>query len=74
VRLGIAHETTVDLAISGSRTWQLARVLGFADDRRVSVVTIADLFIARRRISPIDSFHPNADAYERIARRVAEAM
>jgi len=163
--LGIAHEATIDLAISGSRTWQLARVLAqtrsreliakadavvlsiggndlygdsrarllsliaprlmmdlaveriasivrtveresqarivllgvydpyrnprldeyvnvwsaklfdrFADDRRVSVITIADLFVARRRISPIDGFHPNADAYQRIARRVAEAM
>lgn len=160
-QLGIAHGTPVDLAISGSRTWQLARVLTrervrdadaivisiggndlygdsrarllsavaprlmidlvaervasivhtieresgarvillgvydpyrnpkldeyvslwsakllerFAGDRRVSVITIADLFIARRRISPIDGFHPNADAYERIARRVAEAL
>jgi lysophospholipase L1-like esterase len=164
-RLGIAHEAPIDLAISGSRTWQLARVLArprsralvakadavvlsiggndlygdsrarlfsliaprlmmdvaveriasivrtlereseakivllgvydpyrdpwldeyvsvwsaklferFADDRRVSVITIADLFIARRRISPIDGFHPNGDAYERIARRVAEAL
>jgi lysophospholipase L1-like esterase len=164
-RLGIAHEPTVDLAISGSRTRQLARVITqpgaralmakadavvvsiggndlygdsrarllsliaprlmmdvaveriasivrtiergsrsrivllgvydpyrnprldeyvslwsakllerFADDRRVSVITIADLFVARPRISPIDRFHPNADAYERIARRVAEAM
>ena len=26
-QLGIAHGTPVDLAISGSRTWQLARVL-----------------------------------------------
>jgi len=162
-RLGIAHQATVDLAISGSRTRQLARVLArsravvakadavvlsiggndlygdsrarllsliapevmmdlaveriasivrtveresqarivllgvydpyrnprldeyvslwsakllqrFADDRRVSVVTIADLCVGRRRISPLDGFHPNADAYERIARRVAEAM
>jgi len=97
-RLGIAHQATIDLAISGSRTWQLARALAqtrsralvakadaivlsiggndlYGDSRaRVSVITIADLFVARRRISPIDGFHPNADAYERIARRVAEAM
>jgi lysophospholipase L1-like esterase len=46
----------------------------FAADRRVEVITIADLFIARQRISPIDGFHPSADAYDRIARRVAEAL
>jgi lysophospholipase L1-like esterase len=54
--------------------WSAKLLERFADDRRVSVITIADLFVARRRISPIDGFHPNADAYERIARRVAEAM
>jgi lysophospholipase L1-like esterase len=159
--LGVAHETPLDLAISGSRTWQLARVLTrerirdadaiiisiggndlygdsrarllsliaprlmmdivadrvtsivhtierdsharivllgvydpyrnprldefvslwsaklfqrFAVDHRVTVITIADLFVATRRISPIDGFHPNADAYARIAMRVAEAF
>lgn len=54
--------------------WSAKLLERFADDRRVSVITIADLFVARRRISPIDGFHPNADAYDRIARRVAEAM
>ena len=54
--------------------WSAKLYERFADDRRVGVITIADLFIARRRISPIDGFHPNADAYERIARRVAEAL
>jgi lysophospholipase L1-like esterase len=58
--------------------WSAKLLERFADDRRVSVITIADLFAnydrARRRISPIDGFHPNADAYDRIARRVAEAL
>jgi len=54
--------------------WSAKLYERFADDRRVQVITIADLFMTRRRISPIDRFHPNADAYERIARRVAEAL
>ena len=54
--------------------WSAKLLQRLAGDRRVTVITIADLFTARRRISPIDGFHPNADAYERIARRVAEAM
>jgi lysophospholipase L1-like esterase len=54
--------------------WSAKLYERFANDRRVQVITIADLFVARRRISPIDGFHPNADAYERIARRVAEAL
>jgi lysophospholipase L1-like esterase len=54
--------------------WSAKLLERFADDRRVSVITIADLFVTRPRISPIDGFHPNADAYDRIARRVAEGM
>jgi lysophospholipase L1-like esterase len=44
----------------------------FADDARVSIVSIADLFRRADRLSPIDHFHPSADAYTRIARRIAD--
>jgi lysophospholipase L1-like esterase len=54
--------------------WSAKLFERFADDPRVTVLTIADLFVPSRRISPIDHFHPSADAYERIARRVAEAL
>jgi lysophospholipase L1-like esterase len=46
----------------------------FARDPRVTVVTIADLFSARSRLSPVDHFHPGGMAYEAIARRVVEAL
>jgi lysophospholipase L1-like esterase len=41
--LGIAHEATIDLAISGSRTWQLARVL--AQTRSRALVAKADAIV-----------------------------
>jgi len=46
----------------------------FHDDNRVQVITIADLFVAKNRLSRIDHFHPGAEANAAIARRIAEAL
>jgi lysophospholipase L1-like esterase len=54
--------------------WSAKLFARFAADRRVQVITIADLFTHTRRLSPTDGFHPNAAAYEAIARRLAEAF
>lgn len=53
--------------------WNAALVERLADDPRITVVQTADLFIEIDRLSA-DRFHPNEDAYERIARRIADSM
>ena len=50
--------------------WNGSLMERFADDRRVTVLPIAEFF----RASPLDHFHPNAVTYATIARRVAEAL
>lgn len=52
--------------------WQSKLFARFADDRRVTVLAIADLFARRNRLSPIDHFHPSGEGYALIARRIAE--
>lgn len=54
--------------------WNGALMERFADDRRVTVLPIAELFAASDRRSSLDHFHPNAAGYAAIARRVAEAL
>lgn len=52
--------------------WNSALVDRFGDDPRITVVQTADLFVGVDRLSA-DRFHPNQDAYERIARRIADS-
>ncbi|MGK2857178.1 MAG: GDSL-type esterase/lipase family protein, partial [Thermoanaerobaculia bacterium] len=52
--------------------WNSALVDRFGDDPRITVVQTADLFVGVDRLSA-DRFHPNEDAYERIARRIADS-
>jgi lysophospholipase L1-like esterase len=54
--------------------WSAKLFERFARDARVRIVTIADLFATRARLSAIDHFHPGAAAYELIAARVAGAL
>lgn len=55
--------------------WDSKLLARFADDRRVTVVRIADLFTDHReRISPLDHFHPGAEGYALIARRIQEGL
>ncbi len=54
--------------------WNARLLERFSGDTRVTVVVIADLFTHRDRLSPIDHFHPSADGYARIARRIAETL
>jgi len=59
---------------SDVNVWTARLFERFHEDRRVQVITIADLFIARDRLSAIDHFHPGAIANACIARRIAEAL
>jgi lysophospholipase L1-like esterase len=52
--------------------WNSALVDRFGDDPRITIVQTADLFVGVDRLSA-DRFHPNQDAYERIARRIADS-
>lgn len=54
--------------------WNVRLFERFHDDRRVQVITIADLFVTRNRLSALDHFHPSAIANACIARRIAEAL
>jgi lysophospholipase L1-like esterase len=54
--------------------WNAGLLERFADDRRVAVLPIADLFAGTDRRSSLDHFHPNAAAYAAIARRIAESL
>jgi lysophospholipase L1-like esterase len=59
----------LDVAVA---EWNGMLMRRFAEDARVTVVPIADLFGPAGRLSPIDHFHPSGDAYERIARRIRD--
>ena len=52
--------------------WQSKLLARFANDRRVTVLAIDDLFARRNRLSGLDHFHPNGEGYALIARRIAE--
>jgi lysophospholipase L1-like esterase len=52
--------------------WNSALIDRFGDDPRITIVQTADLFVGVDRLSA-DRFHPNQDAYERIARRIADS-
>lgn len=53
--------------------WNASLVSAFATDRRVTVVQTADLFTHHDRLSA-DRFHPGAEAYEIIGRRISESL
>src|SRR5262249_13865968 len=54
--------------------WNGMLLRRFAEDARVTVVPIADLFGQAGRLSPVDHFHPSGDAYARIARRIMDDL
>lgn len=53
--------------------WNSALLRRLAGDPRVVVVQTSDLFVTKDRLSS-DRFHPNGEAYELIARRIADAI
>ena len=53
--------------------WNAKLVDQFATDANVSVVQTADIFQWHDRLS-FDRFHPNAEGYELIARRIADTF
>lgn len=53
--------------------WNAKLVDRFAGDPNLSVVQTADIFEWRDRLS-FDHFHPNAEGYELIARRIADTF
>lgn len=53
--------------------WDQALAGRFADDDHVAVVKMSDLVTAQR-LSRHDSFHPGADAYRDVARRIVEML
>jgi lysophospholipase L1-like esterase len=53
--------------------WDAFLVSRFQNDPRVGVVTMSDL-VAHDRLSRLDSFHPGGDAYQAVARRIAEML
>lgn len=53
--------------------WNARLALAFAEDPRVTVVQTADLFVDHDRLSR-DQFHPGAEGYALIARRIADAL
>ncbi len=63
------HRRDLDVRVAA---WNAMLLERFAGDERVTVIPIADLFRGAGRLSPLDHFHPSADAYTRIARRVAD--
>lgn len=65
------RELPLDRAVA---QWNAGLLARFADDRRVTVLPIAELFAFTDRRSSLDHFHPNADAYAAIARRVGEGL
>jgi lysophospholipase L1-like esterase len=54
--------------------WDAASIARFARRQHVDVIRIADLFPSRRRLSPLDGFHPSAAAYAFIASRIASSL
>ena len=65
------RQTFLDAFIN---VWDSVLIGGFATDRRVTVIRIADLLREEARISPIDHFHPSAAGYALIAARIAPAL
>jgi lysophospholipase L1-like esterase len=53
--------------------WNAKLIDRFADDSLVTIVQTSDIFAYNDRLS-MDRFHPSADGYERIARRIADAI
>ncbi|MGA7614748.1 MAG: GDSL-type esterase/lipase family protein [Thermoanaerobaculia bacterium] len=53
--------------------WNSRLIRQFAGNENVTVVQTSDLFTYRDRLS-FDRFHPNAEAYRAIGRRIAEAI
>ncbi len=53
--------------------WNAKLIDRFADDALVTIVQTSDIFAYNDRLSA-DRFHPSGDGYERIARRIADAI
>lgn len=53
--------------------WNAGLIERFSDDPNLVVVQTADLFSHRDRLA-LDRFHPGAEGYELIARRIADAL
>ena len=53
--------------------WNARLIERFSDDENVTVVQTSDLFSHRDRLA-VDRFHPGGEAYELIARRIADAL
>jgi lysophospholipase L1-like esterase len=53
--------------------WNAKLIERFASDPLVTVVQTSDIFAFEDRLSA-DRFHPNGEGYERIARRIADAV
>jgi lysophospholipase L1-like esterase len=53
--------------------WNAGLVSEFEDDSKLTVVQTSDLFLSRDRLSA-DRFHPGAEAYEAIGRRIADSL
>jgi lysophospholipase L1-like esterase len=53
--------------------WNARLIERFASDPNVTVVQTSDIFAYEDRLSA-DRFHPSAEGYERIARRIADAV
>lgn len=53
--------------------WNARLAIAVGSDPRVSVVHTSDLFVDHDRLSR-DQFHPGAEAYDLIARRIADAL
>lgn len=54
--------------------WDSALAAQFADDPRVAIVRMSDIVDRPERLSPIDSFHPGGEAYQKTAARIAEML
>lgn len=65
------HRRDLDVRVAD---WNALLLQRFAGDGHVTVVPIADLFRPAGRLSPLDHFHPSADAYTRIARRIEDDL
>jgi lysophospholipase L1-like esterase len=53
--------------------WNSRQLERFAGDSNLTVLQTADLFSHRDRLS-LDRFHPGAEGYQLIARRIADAL
>ncbi len=53
--------------------WNAKLIEGFSNDPNIFVVQTSDIFANHNRLA-IDNFHPGAEGYELIARRIADAI